>query len=210
MTATKNDMPINSSQEKTRKVEIREKARDIFIRHGYRKTTIEDIGKACGLGKAALYHYFTNKEEIIAEVTRHENELLLNKMRLAVNEVENPRDKLLALVNARLQFMNETCVECKELSEILPMVAHLRQVYFQEEMEIIRKILEEGLQRGVFKPVNLQTAPLILISSLRGIEIHFSEVKNTPELKDGLNELMELFFQGLCVQKNSTHNTLKS
>lgn len=199
-----NSITVTGLHEKVRKIEIREKAQAVFSKYGYRKTTVEDIGKACGLGKAALYHYFTGKEEIIAEVTRHSNEQLLEKMRFAVDSTKDPRNKLLALVNARLKFMSENCIECEELVEILPMVANLRQVYFQEEMEIIRQILEEGMKLGMFRPANLETAPLIMISALRGIEIHFAEVRDAPALRDGIKELMELFFSGLCVQKCET------
>ena len=204
MTAIKNNVETSGSQEKSRKTEIREKAQNVFNKYGYRKTTVEDIGKACGLGKAALYHYFTGKEEIIAEVIRHGNKLLLEEMRLAVNNTKDPRNKLLALIDAKLKFMRENCLECDELAEILPMVASLRQVYFHEEMEIIKHILQEGEKLGIFKPVNLETAPLIMISALRGIEIHFAEVRETPALTDGIKELMELFFRGLCIQTDDT------
>ncbi len=52
------------SEHATRQQLIRDRARDLFARHGYRNTTVEDIGRACGIGTSALYHYFSGKEEI--------------------------------------------------------------------------------------------------------------------------------------------------
>ncbi len=38
-----------------------------FLRLGYKKTTMDDIGKDLGVSKGALYQYFTSKEELFLE-----------------------------------------------------------------------------------------------------------------------------------------------
>lgn len=190
---------------KDRRTEIRNKARDIFFRYDYRKTTIEDIAKACGLGKAALYHYFSSKEEIFAEVVHTECANALLRVRAAVNAVDDPRAKLVAMVRTRFKIFGEVMSEfidkelAKKLKEMLPLAASARQQFFEEEAKILQQILEEGQRRGVFKPMNLKSVPLIIISALRGVETHLAEVQDAPALDQGLNVLFGLFFEGICL-----------
>ncbi len=183
-----------------RRSEIIEKAKQIFIKHGYRKTTTEDIGKACGLGKAALYHYFVSKEAIFAEAVRTESERLLTLMQQAVAANPDPRAKLAAMIKTRFKFIREFLIGnvLADIDMILPLAAKARQSYFQREVKMVEEILLEGQRLGVFKPMNLKEVPIILISGLRGIETHFAEVQGAPAIETGLDVLLDVFFEGVC------------
>lgn len=43
-------------------------ARDLFVRRGFDETAISDIGAAAQASKGTVYHHFTDKQEIFAEV----------------------------------------------------------------------------------------------------------------------------------------------
>ena len=51
---------------------VREKilrtAQAVFEKIGPEKTTLDDLGSAAGMNKTSLYYYFTNKEELYAEL----------------------------------------------------------------------------------------------------------------------------------------------
>lgn len=59
-----------------RKELVREQLIDIaaqlFDSKGYVQTSINDIARAIGLGRSAVYHYFRNKEEILAALVEAE------------------------------------------------------------------------------------------------------------------------------------------
>lgn len=48
--------------------ELLAKAVACFTRHGYSKTTLDDVAREAGINKASLYHYFKNKEELFLQV----------------------------------------------------------------------------------------------------------------------------------------------
>lgn len=52
----------------TRKAEILGAAADLFMQSGYTGTTVKDIADACGVLPGSLYHHFTSKEEIAADL----------------------------------------------------------------------------------------------------------------------------------------------
>ncbi|MGH2726819.1 MAG: TetR/AcrR family transcriptional regulator, partial [Actinomycetota bacterium] len=41
---------------------------ELFARHGYRATTLDDVAGALGVKKASLYHYIGSKEELLTEI----------------------------------------------------------------------------------------------------------------------------------------------
>ena len=193
--------------ERDRKTEICEKARGIFIRYGYRKTTVEDIGNACGLRKGALYHYFANKEEFFAGIVRRESERILGDMRDAVEACDDPREQLAAMVRTRFQLFREIVADSgigKEISDLLPLAHSVRQNFFRKEVEMLAEILQRGAQRGVFRPIRSMAVPLVMVSALQGIETHFAEVQNAPAIDEGLEELLELLIEGICKHEGAS------
>lgn len=187
-----------------RRTEIRDKARHIFMRHGYRKTTLEDIGKACGIGKAALYRYFASKEDLFATVVRAESATMLSQIRAAVRKADSPRAMLAAMLRARFKFIGDMFGELAgtavgaELEELLPMAAGVRQEFFRQEAQIIVEILEEGHRQGLFRKLDKTSLPHIIIAGLRGIELHFAENQDAPTLEEGMDAMLELIFDGIC------------
>ncbi|MBC8172630.1 MAG: TetR/AcrR family transcriptional regulator [Chitinophagales bacterium] len=57
-------MPI----QKVHKTDIIKEALNLFRTQGYHKTTMSNIGAACGLLKGSIYHYFSSKEDLMRSV----------------------------------------------------------------------------------------------------------------------------------------------
>ncbi len=53
--------------QKTNPEEIIQKSILVFRQKGYYRTSMSDLAKATGLTKGALYHYFSNKEEVMRQ-----------------------------------------------------------------------------------------------------------------------------------------------
>src|ERR1700732_3262639 len=52
--------------ESARKAHVLETALTVFARHGFRKTSIEDIARAAGISRQGIYLHFKNKDEIFS------------------------------------------------------------------------------------------------------------------------------------------------
>ena len=187
-----------------RQRQILDNARTIFARYGYRKATIEDIGKACGLGKAALYHYYPGKEEIFAEVVRVETDRLLDQIRAAVDAARGPRARLVAALTTSVRAASARIGElvgpasAAELRASLPLAGRHLQRFRDEEAAILRGILDDGARRGVFKRLGSPSVPLLIIAGLRGVQLHLLDLDNPPKLDDALDSLLAIFLEGIC------------
>jgi AcrR family transcriptional regulator len=55
-----------SGNESARQTHVLETALAVFARHGFSKTSIEDIAKAAGISRQGIYLHFKNKDEIFS------------------------------------------------------------------------------------------------------------------------------------------------
>ncbi len=47
-------------------------AESMFFRFGIRSVTMDDIAKELGISKKTIYHYFTDKDDLVEKVTENE------------------------------------------------------------------------------------------------------------------------------------------
>lgn len=69
--------PLDVSRAAARRGQIRAAAADCFRQHGFHGTSIAQISKAAGMSTGHIYHYFENKEAIIADIVAQDLERLL-------------------------------------------------------------------------------------------------------------------------------------
>jgi AcrR family transcriptional regulator len=67
----------DASRAETRRAQIRAAAGECFRLHGFHGTSIAQISKAAGMSAGHIYHYFENKEAIIADIVAQDVERLL-------------------------------------------------------------------------------------------------------------------------------------
>ncbi|MBZ0067734.1 MAG: TetR/AcrR family transcriptional regulator [Thiobacillus sp.] len=71
------EQPTETSRADVRRTQIRVAAADCFREHGFHGTSIAQISKAAGMSTGHIYHYFENKEAIIADIVAQDLERLL-------------------------------------------------------------------------------------------------------------------------------------
>jgi TetR/AcrR family transcriptional regulator, repressor for uid operon len=64
--------PVPSSQD--RKNRILDAAECCFARHGFHKSTMQDVAAECGMSPGNLYRYFTSKDDIVAGMAERDRE----------------------------------------------------------------------------------------------------------------------------------------
>jgi AcrR family transcriptional regulator len=192
---------IVMSEKTNRKGIIVDIAQGLFSRFGFLKTTIDEIAKAARMGKASLYHYFRNKEDIFREVINKESKILSSKIREAVNKEETPQEKIKAFIITRMKYLNELVnIYAALKDEYLTHYAFIekaRENNHREEIDIVTAILKEGITRNVFEVQDVELTSFAIISALKGLEYPWTLKIPLPELESNLNKLLEILFNGI-------------
>jgi len=90
-----------------RREEILTAARDAFVKYGIAKITLEDIANECGLKKTALYYYFKNKDEILAEMITDVILKMQDVVKTEVAKGETAKEKLKIFMSTKFELMQK-------------------------------------------------------------------------------------------------------
>ncbi|MBT3339121.1 MAG: TetR/AcrR family transcriptional regulator [Anaerolineae bacterium] len=84
---------------------ILDTAESLFTEHGYKSASIREIARECGVTNAAIYYHFPNKESLFAEVMQRHAECLQDKMTRAGENIESPRERIIAILQAYIDVI---------------------------------------------------------------------------------------------------------
>lgn len=95
--------PSDNPRAATRRAQIRAAAADCFRRHGFHGTSIAQISKAAGMSPGHIYHYFENKEAIIADIVAQD----LAHVLMLIAELRTARDVQEAMMERAAEAVSE-------------------------------------------------------------------------------------------------------
>lgn len=142
---------------------ILHRAATLFARHGYTGTSITMIAKACGVSKALLYHYYSDKEAVLFDILSAHLERLLVEVRAAGASAATPHERLLALTDALLNAYRdadaEHQVQIANLSLLPEALQERLRVMQRELVDVFADAIAEALPavgRGpLLKPITM-------------------------------------------------------
>ena len=147
-----------------------EVARELFAKQGIDATTMNDIAVASQKGRRTLYTYFRNKEEIFLEP-------LSEEMDKIVQMPIEPERKILNLVYGHLKLVTEVVKRNgslrAEFFRDINLVERARRKFDLEEIRVIRSILREGQEMGIFDIEHVNLTADVIHYAVKGIEVPF-------------------------------------
>ncbi len=184
--------------------EILKEAQKLFQQYGVKKTTMEDIAKAMGKGKSTLYYYYCSKEEIFDAVILKEMGEVFNSVKQAVEKATSAEDKLMAFSLTKIKSVRKRANLCKvvkrEIQENMRCMNHLHAEYDSQEVQLVKSILTYGVKNGEFhKSIGkeLDILPVVIVSSLRGLEQDLFVNASLAKLEPRLETIMGILMRGL-------------
>jgi len=152
-------------------------ARQLFAKNGIEKTTMNDIAVASGKGRRTLYTYFKSKEDIYFAVIESELERLSDKLDEVAAKKMRPQDKVIELIYTHLNMIKETVVRNgnlrAEFFRNIWMVEKVRKNFDEDELEIFRKVYQEGKEDGEFDIENVDLVADITHYCIKGLEVPY-------------------------------------
>lgn len=181
---------------------IVEAASSIFSRYGYRKTSMDDIAKAFGMGKASLYYYFKGKEDIFEAVVVHEADLLRASLIEILASRQDARLKLKNYILVRMNSLRKlsnyyNAIFSSDLSHF-DFIERIREKYDAEEVHTIERILKEGARTRTFRVENTELAAIAITTAMKGLEIPLFWKKMDKGVESRLNDILNMLFYGIA------------
>ncbi|MDE6095084.1 MAG: TetR family transcriptional regulator [Muribaculaceae bacterium] len=161
-----------------------EVARQLFARKGVENTTMNDIASASDKGRRTIYTYFKSKRDIFNAVIESETDQLLSRLRHIVARQSSPEEKLMEYVECRFETMKEIVSRNGSLRagffRDVRKVDRARKIITRKETAMLRDILQEGVEQGVFDIPNLNHMSVIITQAIHGLDV--------PYIRDNLSD----------------------
>ncbi|GMV41968.1 MAG: hypothetical protein AMXMBFR64_36840 [Myxococcales bacterium] len=181
---------------------IIEAASQLFSRHGFRKTTLEEIAEAAKMGKATLYHYFPNgKEQIFGAVLQHVVDGLFNRIVAELTGAGSVTERLASYLRIRVRVYHEQvrmfAPTAEIMEELYPLAeAELRR-YLDRELELLTVLIASGVKAGEFRTVDASLIARVLQTSLKGLSSDAPFDIGPEERQRETEEFLKLVMHGL-------------
>ena len=165
---------IGMSISKTKKQFV-DVARELFAKKGIINTTMNDIALASKKGRRTLYTYFSCKEDIYIAVIESELDILSETLEKVAAQDIAPDEKIIALIYTHLNTIKDVVQRNGTLQadffKNIKKVERVRMRFNYNETMILRKILTEGVEKGVFDIADVAVYADILHCCIKGIEV---------------------------------------
>jgi len=186
-------------------------ALSLFVEKGFAATRLDEVAARAGVSKGTLYLYYDSKEALFLAVIREGILPVVGEgRRMLEAHVDDPVGGLRAYIRGWWSMIGDTPyggIPKLMMSEAqnFPEVAdyYLREV-IQPGRAILLEIIERGVEKGVFRPVDptlithIVMAPMLHLALWRN---SFAVCCQVPDMNadDYLNEYIQLLVHGLLV-----------
>ncbi len=136
---------------------IAKKAAKLFIKKGYHQTTMREISRATGMAIGNLYGYISRKEDVLCLAFDAFHQYGRQHLDARADiDTGNPEELLRSFVRGALQsvskFREEIILMYRE-SRMLPKKdLRLAQEKEMAQIKALAKIIERGIDEGLFRP----------------------------------------------------------
>ena len=172
-----------------RKEAILAGALKVFNQLGIDKTTMDEVAKESGFGKATLYYYFSSKEEVFIEIMNYGWKDLWQGIESQIISDLKPRKKFIDIVKEIAKIVTADKVLYGFLFTAPNYIQEPKnqtwKKYQNRLYSVLQSIIEEGIQKKEFLDIN----PGLLMKAIGGL-FHQLLINNDDNLKDEDFELM--------------------
>lgn len=192
-----------------RKNQILDAAQELILEKGVDGTSTGDILEKVGIARGTLYHHFKSKDEIIDCLIERMSLELIQKANVIAQDEQIPADErlLLCFMALKVGEENQTITDYLHHPQNALMHQKTQYAFFQKIPPILAKIVEDGVQEGIFDT----TFPLESTEMLCAyLDIAFDEVivHSAPERTDQKMNALRVNMERLLGAKTGSFTPL--
>lgn len=153
--------------------ELLDAALDLFVEKGFAATRAEEVAARAGVSKGTLFLYFPSKEELLKAVVRENISGRFKEWNAEFEAFEGTSQDMLRYC-MRLWWERVGATRASGITKL--MISEARNfpdiaAFYQQEVilpgqQLIRRILERGVQRGEFRAVDMEYAVFSIVAAM--------------------------------------------
>jgi AcrR family transcriptional regulator len=177
-------------------------AAKLFAESGFALVTIKDIANSIGVNTGVIYYYYPNKEALFGAAVKHIAAISLEKYRTSVIGCDEPE----ALIDSWLQVVVDSHDEVNSLMKIMidyskskmkiTGVDEAINQFYLEEHRFLASAIQKGIERKIFRLVDVEQVAFFISVHLDGIFIR-SSIQSKIKVATSIKELRNMIWSRL-------------
>lgn len=199
--ATALDRLNKTQQQQDTRRKILESAARVFSEKGFYRSVVDDIVKASGTSKGAVYFYFESKEQIFLSLVEHYVAMVAQEIQAAVHRSRG----LMAQVEAAVATLVRSFQAHSALARIVLIDWPATGAEFQGKrialkamlVEVLRGYLDRAVQDGKIAPQDTEMAAYAWIGAISEVVVRWLSTGKPSPLEEVLTPLTRLLLSSV-------------
>jgi AcrR family transcriptional regulator len=155
-------------------------ARKLFADAGYAATSLDAIAAEAGMTKGAIYHHFSNKQEVFRAVYELERERLAEIEREAYSRKRDPWQGFTAACLAFLEASLDPRVQRITILDAPGALGweDIRETYGRHALAMMTLALEESMQAGRLRKRPVEPIAVLLHGAIEELAMHIAHAED--------------------------------
>jgi AcrR family transcriptional regulator len=149
----------------------------LFAEYGYHAAPLRDIARIAGIQAASIYHHYPNKQALLTEIMETHmlrlNNGLEGILRTHTDPLQRLHEAIAHHIRLHTTYKSEFFIVDTELRSLegasRPYILSLRDEY----EKLLQDLLQDGIERGVFRPTDVKVASYALIAMCTEVAVWF-------------------------------------
>ncbi|MFH1562668.1 MAG: TetR/AcrR family transcriptional regulator [Nitrospirota bacterium] len=190
-----------SSKKQERTEQILQAAMTVFSRDGYHKADVDEMAIKAGVGKGTIYRHFESKKGLFLAVVEWGISKMKECIGEAIKNIDSPIERTTRAISTYLKFF-ETHREfyrvlIQEMTGFREEVEKIFRETYLPHISLLEEGLTQGIEKGVIKNINPQSAAFALIGLTNAIIYKWLISDKDYPLTNELDTILEIWFKGV-------------
>ena len=172
-----------------KRLRIIQAATELFIRQGYRKTSMDEVARQAGVAKGTLYLYVKTKAELMVLAIVEEKKRFMGEIRHVLAPDITPRQRLRRYMRTVLVMASEMPLVSKVMSgdrEILAVLAEAPEAMGDQHEQMRKQMLNQMVEEAA-RPHSYTSSEIEDRADMIYGLMFFSPVMADPRVRMGLS-----------------------
>ena len=191
-------IPLTEEDIDRRRHEIFHSCVALILKQGFAGSSMQEIADAAGVGKSTLYDYFPTKDYVLLFVFEEELDRFQALAEGIASQAIPLEDKLIKILEAHLYYLLNNKNFFMEISMQMMQLGQAAQQRIMKKrytyQDLLRGILDQGIQLGLFRPVNTRLATRAMSEAME-VLVYTTRPTGTPQ--EMLVDVLDIFMHGI-------------
>jgi len=166
--------------------------------------TVAELAKRLAVSKRYIYEQFSSKNELVTSILNE----ILNDLQRQVQEIANSQqlgtiDKLNALMTTAPKALGPlSSRSIADIKRLLPEQWGNFERFFDDRWEEIKKLIEYGVQKKLFRPIDLSVLQQVYRGTINGLNEYQYLTRNNQTFHNAIVTMTDILLYGIIASDN--------